>query len=211
MKRLDEFILKLKSIEDKAKPFVEERIYQFKALGLYGSEDELFSELSFCVITANWSANGGIKAQDRIGILGFVNYSQEELAEALSNLGHRFPYKRAEFIVENRRLIGRLRRITSLPLIEARKELVKEAKGIGWKEASHFLRNVGILETAILDRHILRVLKDVDLIDKIPDSWTEKRYLYIEERFKELSFAFNKLPGETDLYIWYLIKGKVEK
>lgn len=211
MKKLDEFILKLKTIEEKAKPFVEERISQFKALGLYGSEEELFSELSFCVLTANWSASGGIKAQNKIGVSGFVTYSQGELAEALSNLGHRFPYKRAEFIVKNRCLIGNLRKIISLPLIEARKRLVKEAIGIGWKEASHFLRNTGRLEVAILDRHILRVLKDVFLIDEIPNSWTEKRYLYTEKRFKELSSIFNKLPGETDLYIWYLIKGKVEK
>lgn len=211
MEKLDEFILKLKAIEEKAKPFVEERISQFKNLGLYGSEEDLFSELSFCVLTANWSANGGIKAQNKIGVSGFIKYSQEELVEVLSNLGHRFPYKRAEFIVENRHLIGNLRKIISLPLIEARKELVKEVKGIGWKEASHFLRNIGRLEVAILDRHILRVLKDLHLIGEIPNSWTEKRYLYIEERFKELSSTFNKLPGETDLYIWYLIKGKVEK
>ncbi|MCX7795474.1 MAG: N-glycosylase/DNA lyase [bacterium] len=208
---MEDFILKLKAIEDKAKPFVEERISQFKVLGSYGSEEELFSELSFCVLTANWSANGGIKAQDRIGILGFVNYSQDELAGILSDLGHRFPHKRAEFIVKNRYLIGKLREITSLSLLEARKELVKEAKGIGWKEASHFLRNIGRLEVAILDRHILKVLNEVNLIDEVPKGWTEKRYLYIEERFKELSSAFNKLPGETDLYIWYLIKGKVEK
>ncbi|MBC7319077.1 N-glycosylase/DNA lyase [bacterium] len=211
MGRLDEFISKLKAIEDKAKPLVEERISQFKALGLYGSEEELFSELSFCVLTANWSANGGIRAQDKIGALGFTTYSQEELSKILSSLGHRFPYKRAEFIVENRHLIGSLRKLISLPLGEARRELIRLAKGIGWKEASHFLRNVGRLELAILDRHILRVLKDVELIDKIPKGWSEKRYLTIEERFKELSLAFNKLPGETDLYVWYLIKGKVEK
>lgn len=211
MERLDEFVSRLRIIEDEARPLVEERVSQFKALGLYGSEEELFSELSFCVLTANWSANGGIKAQNRIGALGFVTYPQEKLSEILSTLGHRFPYKRAEFIVENRHLIGRLRELISLPLIEARRELVRLAKGIGWKEASHFLRNVGKLDVAILDRHILRLLKSVELIDEIPKGWTEKRYLAIEERFKELSLFFNKSPGEIDLYIWYFIKGKVEK
>jgi len=208
---LEKFIAELRAIEDKAKPLVDERIYQFKRLGSYGSEEELFSELSFCVLTANWSASGGIRAQDRIGILGFTKYSQEELSQILSELGHRFPNKRAEFIVENRRLLGKLRKVISLPSIEAREELVKSAKGIGWKESSHFLRNVGNLDVSILDRHILKVLEDVKLIDSIPKSWTEKRYLLIEERFKDLSYKFGKLPGETDLYIWYLIKGKVEK
>ncbi|MGC8970980.1 MAG: N-glycosylase/DNA lyase [bacterium] len=208
---LKKFIAELKAIEDRAKPLVDERIHQFKRLGSYGSEEELFSELSFCVLTANWSAIGGIKAQEKIGTLGFIEYSQEELSQILSELGHRFPNKRAEFIVKNRGLLGKLRKFISLPSTEARKELVKSAKGIGWKESSHFLRNVGNLDVGILDRHILRVLKVVRLIDTIPKNWTEKRYLLIEERFKELSYRFGRLPGETDLYIWYLVKGKVEK
>jgi len=208
---LERFIGELRAIEERAKPLVDERISQFKRLGAYGTEEELFSELSFCVLTANWNASGGIRAQEKIGTLGFIEYSQEELSRILSDLGHRFPYKRAEFIVENRSLLGRLKEFIHLPSVEARKELVRSAKGIGWKESSHFLRNVGNLEVAILDRHILRVLKDLELINEIPNGWTEKKYLSIEGIFKEISEKFGKLPGETDLYIWYLIKGKVEK
>lgn len=211
MNKAQKILERLKEIEETAKPLVEERIEEFKRLGNFGSEEELFSELSFCVLTANWSASGGIKAQKEIGSFGFINLSEDELAEKLSKLGHRFPYKRAEFIVRNRRLINGLKEIISLETLEARRLLVKEAKGIGWKEASHFLRNTGNLEVAILDRHILRVLEEAGYIEEIPKGWTEKKYLYIEERFKELSFRFRKLPGETDLYIWYLIKGKVEK
>ena len=201
----------LKSIEEEAKSLVEERIEEFKNLGLFGSELELFSELSFCVLTANWSASGGMRAQKEIGPIGFLEFTLEELSKALSRRGHRFPNKRAEFIIENRRLIGSLKDIVSLPTKEARKTLVREAKGIGWKEASHFLRNVGILDVAILDRHILKILFDEGLIVRIPKGWTEVRYNYIEEVFKKLSDRFRKSPGETDLYLWYLIKGKVEK
>jgi len=126
-------------------------------------------------------------------------------------LGHRFPHKRAEFIVKNRHLINNLKEIISLTAPEARRLLVREAKGIGWKEASHFLRNTGQLEVAILDRHILKILHEAGCIEDIPAGWTEKKYLSIEERFRELAERFGKPPGETDLYIWYMIKGKVEK
>ncbi len=96
-------------------------------------------------------------------------------------------------------------------MYKARRLLVEEVKGIGWKEASHFLSYIGRLEVAILDRHILKILREAGLIEDIPKGWTEKRYLSIEEHFMELSNRFGRLPGETDLYIWYLIKGKVEK
>ena len=65
---------------------------------------------------------------------------------------------------------------------EARERLfVLDVKGLGMKEASHFLRNVGRGKTiAILDRHILKNLKKYGAIDGVPTSLTKKRYLEIE-------------------------------
>uniref|UniRef100_A0A7C3MKU9 8-oxoguanine DNA glycosylase/AP lyase n=1 Tax=Dictyoglomus thermophilum TaxID=14 RepID=A0A7C3MKU9_DICTH len=202
---------KIKSIEEEAYPLVEKRIKEFENLGKYGTELDLFSELSFCVLTANWSAQGGIKAQNYIGKLNFARLSENELAEKLKEVGHRYPLMRARYIVENRKLIGSLRDLFNLPEKEARRILVKEAKGIGWKEASHFLRNIGKLDVAILDKHILRFLFNEGIIREIPKAWTEKRYEEIEMEFKELSFLLNKVSGELDLYIWYLLKGRVDK
>lgn len=202
---------KIKSIEEIAYPLVERRIREFEALGKYGDELDLFSELSFCVLTANWSAERGIKAQESIGKANFARLSFEELLEKLKEVGHRYPISRARFIVENRRLIGRLRSIWEKPSKEARKILVGEAKGIGWKEASHFLRNTGKLDLAILDKHILRFLFNEGIIKEMPKSWTQRKYEEIEEKFVELSSLLKKTPGEVDLYIWFLLKGKVEK
>ena len=202
---------KIKSIEEIAYPLVERRIREFEALGKYGDELDLFSELSFCVLTANWSAERGIKAQESIGKANFARLSFEELLEKLKEVGHRYPISRARFIVENRRLIGRLRSIWEKPSKEARKILVGEAKGIGWKEASHFLRNTGKLDLAILDKHILRFLFNEGIIKEMPKGWTQRKYEEIEEKFVELSSLLEKTPGEVDLYIWFLLKGKVEK
>lgn len=202
---------KIKSIEEIAYPLVERRIREFEALGKYGDELDLFSELSFCVLTANWSAERGIKAQESIGKANFAKLSFEELLEKLKEVGHRYPISRARFIVENRRLIGRLRSIWEKPSREARKILVGEAKGISWKEASHFLRNTGKLDLAILDKHILRFLFNEGIIKEMPKSWTQRKYEEIEEKFVELSSLLKKTPGEVDLYIWFLLKGKVEK
>ena len=204
-------IEKIKNIEEIAYPLVERRIREFEALGKYGDELDLFSELSFCVLTANWSAERGIKAQEFIGKANFAKLSFEELLEKLREVGHRYPISRTRFIVENRRLIGKLRSIWEKPSREARKILVGEAKGIGWKEASHFLRNTGKLDLAILDKHILKFLLNEGIIKEIPKGWTQRKYEEIEEKFIELSSLLGKAPGEVDLYIWFLLKGKVEK
>ncbi|MGB4644409.1 MAG: N-glycosylase/DNA lyase [Dictyoglomaceae bacterium] len=211
MSKYSSAIEKIREIEEIASPLVKERLKEFEDLGKYGSELDLFSELSFCILTANWSARMGIKAQEYIGKENFATLPLEKLTEKLSETKHRYPKKRAEFIVEDRKLIGRLREIISLPSKEARKILVKEAKGIGWKEGSHFLRNSGKLDVAILDKHILKFLFDEKIIEEIPKGWTQKNYEKIEEEFTKLSDLLGKAPGETDLYIWFLLKGVVEK
>ena len=60
--------------------------------------EEWFKELCFCILTANFTAEGGIRIQKAIGD-GFLTLSKEELEEKLKNLGHRFYRKRAVFIV----------------------------------------------------------------------------------------------------------------
>jgi len=94
---------------------------------------------------------------------------------------------------------------------QAREWLVKNVKGIGYKEASHFLRNVGFDNLAILDRHVLSVLHEYGLIDEVPRSLTCGRYLEIEEKLVELSEKLGLTLGELDLYLWYLKTGEVLK
>ena len=87
----------------------------------------------------------------------------------------------------------------------------KEKQGNGWsitskvgyKEASHFLRNVGYHQVAILDRHILRVLNENGLIGEIPKSLTPKKYKEIERIVLELTKETEVFPSEMDLYLWY--------
>ena len=200
----------IEGIWDESTPLVEKRWKSFLTLGKIGSEEELFSELSFCVLTANWSAKGGIRAQKEIGN-GFCFFTREELENALRKIGHRFPSARSNYIIQDRWLIGRLRRIISMPSEEAREYIVKNVKGIGWKESSHFLRNVGVKNVAILDKHIMRMMVSAKIIDEIPKGWTKSRYLDYESRLAPLAEYF-KIPfGKLDLYMWYAVKKSVDK
>ncbi len=138
---------------------------------------DVFSELCFCILTANASASSGIKTQQEIGGR-FCDMPERELRDYLRGSGCRFYRNKASYIVEARE--HRLPRFENE--LDAREWLVKNVKGIGYKEASHFLRNTGFEDVAILDRHILKVMSDHGLINSIPKSLTRKRYLELEER-----------------------------
>ena len=188
---------------------VESRLREFRELGLKGS-DEIFKELCFCILAANFDAEKSIRIQEEVDE-GFLSLSEEELAETLRRFGHRYPRKRAEYIVEARKLKDSLNNIVgSLDGESAREWLVKNVRGIGYKEASHFLRNVGYTDLAIIDYHILDLLVKYRLIEK-PRTMTRRRYLEIEGILKRLADRLNVNLAELDLYLWYLETGKILK
>ncbi len=191
-------------------PVVAERLASFKKTR--SSEDALFSELCFCILTANYTAAGGIRIQQLIGD-GFLRLPEAELAGRLRSLGHRFPSSRAGYIVKARRLYGGLGILLGSfsTAAEAREWLAGEVKGLGYKEASHLLRNTGHMDVAIIDRHILRFLKARGLIDDVPGSLTRRRYLCYEQMLRAVAERLGVSLGELDLYLWYMETGKILK
>jgi len=184
---------------------INARIHGFKNF----PEEEVFGELCFCLLTANFNAERSIKIQEEIGD-GFFKLSRAKLAGKLKSMGHRFPNKRAEFIVEARKHdIGKIRAMFPDGFV-LREWLVRNVKGLGWKEASHFLRNVGYLELAIVDFHIIDILADNGLIER-PKVLTKQKYLEIEDVLKGMASKLGMSLGELDLYLWYLETGKVLK
>ena len=95
---------------------------------------------------------------------------------------------------------------------EKRKWILKNVKGMGLKEANHVLRNLGFgEEIAILDRHILRNLQRLNIIEEIPKTLTEKKYYEIEEAMKKYSEYSGIKMDELDLVLWYKEAGEVFK
>jgi N-glycosylase/DNA lyase len=196
---LEKSIEKLKSSE--TGKVVAQRMREFKEVKKKGN-DAWFSELCFCILTANSTARLGMKIQGELGDV-FLTLPAGELTRRLKMLGHRFYNRRSEFIVSARKYSGIKDIITGFPgTRRAREWLVENVYGIGWKEASHFLRNVGYDDVAILDRHILAVLRESGIIKEAPKTLTRRRYLEIEELFKKLAKKVDLSPGELDLYMW---------
>jgi N-glycosylase/DNA lyase len=202
-------ILALKS--SNVREIVDERTRKFKALGKKGDKDWFF-ELCFCILTAASTAKLGIKIQNELGADGFLTLSYQKLVSKLKKAGHMYWDQRAERIVKARKFYNIKEIVTSFPdERSARDWLAENVDGIGYKEASHFLRNVGYSDVAILDRHILTMMKQYGLLEGTPKTLTKKKYLVAEEKLRELAQKTNLSLAELDLYLWYMETGVVLK
>lgn len=188
---------------------INERIQEFERVG-QEKEDKVFSELCFCLLTANFQAEKCIQIQQDMG-RGFEFLPQEELAKKLKEAGHRFWPQRAERIVNARSCSLELHNmVMRKDGKEMRAWIVKNIQGLGMKEASHFLRNIGYKDLAIIDFHIVDLLEREKLIER-PKTLTPKKYLEIENVLKELAEKTGLNLAELDLYLWYMETGKILK
>lgn len=172
---------------------------------------ELFSELCFCILAANTSAEMGLRSQKLIGSVRLATLPEQDLRDLLKIIGYRFYNVRSRFIVSARSIIEELPSlIRSADRNHSREFLVQNIDGIGYKEASHFLRNVGIFDFAILDKHIVRMLCD-RLSTPLPKSISDKKYLELERYFIDIANGYGLEPGILDLYMWKLATGRIIK
>jgi N-glycosylase/DNA lyase len=191
------------------KKIIDERIESFKEFQKKENND-LFKELCFCLLTANCQAQACISIQEKIGH-EFCNINQTNLAKKLRNQKYRYPNKRSEYIFEAQKNKNKLKNILTNTNDEQRREwLIKNIKGLGYKEASHFLRNIGYDNYAIIDKHIITLLTNYHLISK-PKNLNKTIYLNIEHILKIIANNSNLTLAELDLYLWYMQTGKVLK
>ncbi len=198
---------------------IRARLEEFAALRLNPDDKRIFEELVYCIFTAGASARMGLKSVERVRPHLFSG-THRRLTRVLLG-AHRYPRARSGYIVHTRsylerecgmRLWDRLARFDDDS--EGRRDFLAAnpgIKGIGYKEASHFLRNVGFNGYAILDKHILRTLVDFAVIDSPKPPTTKKRYLAIEERMREFANQIGIDLDELDLLLWSNKTGEILK
>lgn len=190
--------------KDPVKKKIDNRLKYFLKLKK-ASNKELFKELSFCVLTANYNAKKAIAIQKEIDD-SFITLSLKDLSKKLKLLGYRYPNLRAEYIVYNRRYLNDLKKIfkTFREKNSLRDWFAENIKGISYKESSHFLRNVGYFDYAIIDFHIVDILIKGGYLKEKPKSLNRQKYLEIEETLEKISKKVGLSQGELDFYLWYL-------
>jgi len=204
--------------KSKIKITIDKKIKEFSSLAKKPI-NEIFKEVCFCILTANFQAEKSIFIQENLGN-GFLTLTEKQLASKLKKLGHRFPNMRAKFIVEARKHKIELKTLLSKDVDDkVKREWIKNnIKGLGMKESSHFLRNIGYNNLAILDFHVIDLLIENKVIKRPETSTgketktlTPKKYIEIENKLEKLCEKTNLNQAELDLYLWYLETGKVLK
>jgi len=191
-----------KDIEKKKKQFLS---FQKK------SSTDIFQELCFCLMTANFNAKRAVEIQEKCSDI-FLTGTEKQIYKLLKTHGHRFPNIRAHFIYQSQIHKKDIKKkLFSIKDREEKREwLVKNIKGLGYKEASHLLRNIGFFDYAIIDFHIVDILEKHKIIQK-PKTLNKVNYLLIENKLKSLAKETNLTLGELDLYLWYMETGTIYK
>lgn len=208
----------IKSIYKDIKGDIVKQISNFKKIWKNANDEELFTELAFCILTPQSKARSGWQAICNLKEKNLLTCGKYSDINCELNIV-RFKNKKAEYlIIAREKFLGNgnssLReRLEMLRDVQDKRDwLVKEVKGYGFKEASHFLRNIGQGDDiAILDRHILKNLKLLGVIDEIPQSITRKKYIEIENRFRSFSIQIGIPLDHLDFVFWYKEAGEVFK
>lgn len=178
----------------------------------------IFEELVFCIFTAGASARMGLKCVEAVRPVLYTG-DQKAIEAAIAGC-HMYPAARAGYIVRTRDHLAAVCGLKMRKLIESlsdhyeRRRYFAEdplIKGIGYKEASHFLRNIGFRGYAILDKHILRSLHEFGVLEAPDPPRSAKRYLEYEDRMKQWSADIGIDFDELDLLLWSSRTGEILK
>lgn len=198
---------------------IQTRLGEFAQIRQQADNARLFEELVYCIFTAGASARMGINCVERVRQLLFDG-SLEQFAAALTG-AHRYPNSRASYIIATRTFLSNDCQLQLRERLDsfgddwqARRDFFaqnKGIKGIGYKEASHYLRNIGYRGYAILDKHILRTLHEYGVLSCPDPPATKKKYLAIEEMMRKFAEEHTIDFDELDLLLWSNKTGEILK
>lgn len=215
----NKYFYEIEKIYKEKQKDIEKRLREFKEIWEKGSNEDIHAELSFCILTPQSKAVNAWKAITTLRENGLLfNGIAEDIVEYLNIV--RFKNNKAKYLValreqmqnEKGEIITKDFFNSIADVKEKREWIVKNIKGMAYKEAGHFLRNVGFgKEIAILDRHILKNLVKLEVIEDVPKSLTPKLYLEIEEKMKTYCKFINIPMDSLDLLLWYKEAGEIFK
>lgn len=197
-------IKELKQKYQEYKPEIKSKLNEFSKL----SKNSQIKELFFCLLTPQSRAEKCWQA-----VKEMENCENEESIKNCLKTKTRFHNNKAGYILNARNNWKKIENIinSNKNPRETRTKLVEEVKGLGMKEASHFLRNIGKSDNhlAILDRHILRKLIEMKIIQDI--KLNNKIYLEIEQKMEKFSKEIGIPLDELDLLFWKIESGRIFK
>jgi N-glycosylase/DNA lyase len=210
-KRADTLTIEeLQSLYAEQRSAIRIRLKEFKSV----PSSEYFYELVYCLLTPQSSA---VNAERAVRLLRHHDLLNAEIdPEPLLHQKEfyiRFHKTKAKHLITVKQQFDAVEQhlANGSSSAELREWLVDNVTGLGWKEASHVLRNIGHENLAILDRHILRNLMRIGVLRSIPKTLTRKRYLAIEKKFFKFAQQIGISMDELDLLFWSMETGQILK
>jgi len=203
-------VQELRTLHANKRDAIRTRLDEFSDI----AQSEYFYEFVYCLLTPQSSAVNAEKAVRLLRERDFLNTPTDpEPLLHQEQFYIRFHKTKARHLLTLKEQFSFVARylMNGSSSYDLREWLVGNVKGFGWKEASHFLRNIGHRNLAILDRHILKNLKRCGVIRRLPASLTPKRYKSIEQKFQRFSENVGIPMDELDLLFWSMETGEILK
>ena len=214
-------MLTIRSIREKLPgkaPEIRKKLEEFENVIRSAPSEVIFEELVFCIFTAGASAKMGLRALDSVRDI-LIYSGENEIKKRLQGV-YRFPNVRSKYIIHTRKYLSRRYGLKLKPLLLSFEDpierrdffaLNKDIKGLGFKEASHFLRNIGFRGYAILDKHILQCLYELGITECSRPPRSRSEYMEIENKMKRFFEENNFDFDEMDLFLWSEKTGQILK
>lgn len=170
---------------------------------------EKFVELCFCICTPQSQAKKVAEVIHNDNVKLLLKGSQDILEENLRSKA-RFHKNKSRYIVHARKFIQHIDKLPEDTIV-AREWLVKNIKGLGYKESSHFLRNIGYRNICIIDRHVITIMHEAGVFKKNEPPKSVKEYLLMEQKVKDYAKQLKIDVDELDLVMWSMRTGFVFK
>jgi len=177
---------------------LEAKRREFKA-----NRKRMLGELAFCMLTPQSSmlkCKAAVRLLESKGLFG--RGGEKRIARALKGKT-RFHNNKARYIAQAREKFDARGFLKIRGTKQKREWLVKNFKGLGYKEASHFLRNVGFLDVAIVDRHVANTLEKYGLA-KPAKTISKKEYLRLERAVERAAAKVGLETGIFDLLLFVM-------
>ena len=160
------------------------------------TEQDVFYNLCFCLLVPQAKFNKILEVVERLQKHNFykIDIPIKELTELIKE--SRFKNRKASHLLSMKSQFDDVLKCfkSHTNYLEKRNWLVDNIMGFGMKAASHFLRNMGGKDLAIIDTHILKFLK--------LNSIKKYNYMYVEDQFRQIASLNNLYVAELDALVW---------
>lgn len=188
---------------------IQNRLLEFKQAFQKADDRQIFHELSFCILSSGVGPKIAGQCMRAIGEK-LVDGEEDELLERIGAI-HKYAENASRYIVFTREYLKKEHGFLLKSLVSSFEDGVERRdffaknpgiKGLGYMQASHFLRNLGFSGYAILDRNNLASLSELGITGETKYPLTKKRYLETESLMTEAAHELGVSLDEFDLLLW---------